>query len=296
GMKYSVRAAAMATGITESRLRTWERRYGIPQPRRSTNGRRQYEERDLGVIRRMTSLVAAGVPASEAAEVARLEGPIGLSEAAAAPQPENPLVARIVGAASRYDELSLVLAVREAYVAGDWATALDQVVFPALRSIGEKWGDDEVVSANEHFATELIRRELYVEIARQSPVESDGALSVLLACPEGERHDVGLLALYLMLIERGIRVIYLGADVPVSDLAHAVLDLRPEAVCLSATLATSLTSLRRSMRALISAHSGSRLYVGGPALASVVAARGIPAVLLPVSMAAATDVLASAAI
>ncbi|MCA9849313.1 MAG: MerR family transcriptional regulator, partial [Dehalococcoidia bacterium] len=34
-MRYTVRAAARATGVTEGRLRTWERRYGIPKPGRS---------------------------------------------------------------------------------------------------------------------------------------------------------------------------------------------------------------------------------------------------------------------
>ena len=52
-MAYSIKAAAMATGISESCLRTWERRYGIPRPTRSSSGRRRFDESDLGVIRRM---------------------------------------------------------------------------------------------------------------------------------------------------------------------------------------------------------------------------------------------------
>ncbi|MBM3140053.1 MAG: MerR family transcriptional regulator, partial [Chloroflexi bacterium] len=70
-MRYTVKAAARATGVSESRLRTWERRYGIPKPARSETGRRLYDDGDLRVIRRMAALVGAGLPAAQAAEAAR---------------------------------------------------------------------------------------------------------------------------------------------------------------------------------------------------------------------------------
>ena len=293
-MKYSVKAAARATGITESRLRTWERRYGIPHPGRSTNGRREYEEGDLGVIRRMASLVSAGVPASEAAEVARAEEPLANGPAAEAAKVEDPLVARVVEAAATYDEANLVRAVHDALAGHDWGAALDQVLFPALTAIGESWSEDSILSANEHFASEVIRRELCAAIARLPVAPEPLPPPVLLACPEDERHELGLLGLFLLLRERRVHVVYLGADVPVSDLVNAVAHLQPRAVCLSATLPSTVSSLRRSMRALISARAGCRLYAGGPALVSTERAGDIPAVLLPLSLSAAVDVLTGA--
>lgn len=277
-MKYSVKAAARATGVSESRLRTWERRYGIPLPGRSNTGRRQYEESDLAVIRRMAALVAVGVPASEAAEVARVEGtaPAKVEELE---RTEDPLVGRIVEAASEYDEASLVAAIREAH-AKDWGSALDEVLFPALRKIGEDWGEGTIVSSSEHFATEVMRRGINAAKSRLPRVYSRDGARILLACPEGERHDLGLLALDLLLLERELETIYLGADVPLGDLARTVSDLQPQAVCLSATLPTSLISLRRSMRELISARASSRLYAGGPAVIGAGTTADIPAVLL----------------
>jgi methanogenic corrinoid protein MtbC1 len=289
-MKYSVKAASVATGVAESRLRTWERRYGLPSPGRAANGRRTYSEEDLRVIRRMASLVSAGVPAAEAANVAR-------SDALAVPEPEapaaeHPLVAEIVSGAQSYDERTIVAAVRSAQAEQGWAAALDSVVFPALRSIGRSWGDDIVVSANEHFATEVIRRELCAAISELSDRTVSPSPTVLLACPEDERHDVGLLGLSLLLLERGARVIYLGADVPITDLARAVSDTRPDAVCISATLPVSVTSLRRSLRTLLSLPGSVHLFAGGPA--TTAAGHDIPAVLLPASLAAAADALAKA--
>jgi MerR family transcriptional regulator, light-induced transcriptional regulator len=59
-VNYTVKAAARATGMSESRLRTWERRYGIPSPGRSATGRRRYNDDDLALIRRMAALVHVG--------------------------------------------------------------------------------------------------------------------------------------------------------------------------------------------------------------------------------------------
>jgi methanogenic corrinoid protein MtbC1 len=240
----------------------------------------------------MAALVAAGVPASEAAEVARVEG-AAPDNMPAPERAEDPLVGRIAQAASQYDETELLTAIREAHARG-WSAALDEVLFRALRKIGENWGDGSIVSANEHFATEVIRREISTAIS-SLPVNRDkNGAGVLLACPEGERHDLGLLALDLLLLERGASTIYLGAEVPQSDLARAVSDLEPRAVCLSATLPTSLTSIRRSMRALISARSSARLYAGGPAVTAAGASADIPAVMLPPSLSEAVSVLMSA--
>jgi methanogenic corrinoid protein MtbC1 len=289
-MNYSVKAASVATGVSESRLRTWERRYGLPHPARSVNGRRTYSEDDLRIIRRMASLVSAGVPAAEAANVARRDA-LELPERPA-PAPIHPLVNEIVRGAEAYDERAIVTAVRSARAEQGWAAALDDVVSPGLQSIGQSWVDDVVVSANEHFATEVIRRELCTAISELSDQPVSRSPTVLLACPEDERHDVGLLGISLLILERGGRVIYLGADVPVTDLARAVSDTRPDAVCISATLPASVPSLRRSMRALLSLPGNVRLFAGGPALTT--GGHDIPAVLLPASLTAAADALVKA--
>jgi methanogenic corrinoid protein MtbC1 len=287
-VNYSVKAASMATGVTESRLRTWERRYGVPSPNRSTNGRRTYSEDDLQVIRRMASLVSAGVPAAEAANVARTDArqPVETPPAV----PEDPQVDEIVRGARAYDEMAIVRAVRSARDDRGWAAALDDVLFPAMRLIGREWGDDVLVSANEHFATEIVKRELCAAISSTGESEAMGSPTVLLACAEDERHDVGLLALSLLLRQRGARVVYLGADVPLSDLARAVAELRPDAVCLSVTLPVNLTSARRAMRALVSMHGSVRLFAGGPALESGTG-NDIPAVLLPRSLVESAELL-----
>jgi DNA-binding transcriptional MerR regulator/methylmalonyl-CoA mutase cobalamin-binding subunit len=260
-MNYTVKAAARATGVSESRLRTWERRYGIPRPARAPTGRRLYDEDDLTLIRRMASLVDAGMSAAQAAEAVLAGEPAPL-EPPAAP---HPLVATITDAAEAYDETAAMTAIRSAVRELDWPGALEQVIFPALKRVGLYWETAVIPPAGEHLVTELVRRELQAAI-NALPESSATAPRVMLACPEDEWHDVGLAALSLLLRKRGIRVTYLGANVPAPDLIDAYDATKPDAVCLSATSSIGLASMIRASRSLAAARRV-RLYVGGPATA-----------------------------
>ena len=285
-VNYTVKAAARATGVSESRLRTWERRYGVPSPARSATQRRLYDENDLAVIRRMAALVEAGLSATDAADAARAgltdEGPGNSSSSL----PAHPLVGQIVRAAETFDEPEIAQAVLEGATTLGWAAALDTLIFPALRQIGTSWESATIPPAKEHFASELLRRAIAAEV-QATKLMSDGPL-VLLACPEGERHDLGLMALWLLLRKEGANVVYLGADVPTVDLLEVDTALRPDAICLSASGATGLASLVRATRTILASRPV-HLFIGGPAVSLTgVVAVGIK---LPVSIAEAARLI-----
>lgn len=290
-MRYSIKAAAIATGVSESRLRTWERRYGTPQPGRSATGRRLYDEGDLAVIRRMAALVAAGIPPSEAASVAKTEGEAPESSPTPQEQQEHALAAEIRRASDNFDEDATVRAVREAVSTLGWPRALDEVLMPALRGIGRAWGENAIVSANEHFTSEIIRREIAAALAEVTPGPSD-APKLILACPEDERHELGLLACSLLLRQRGLQAVYLGADVPTSDLLTAIQVTNSDGVCLSATTRSGQASLTRAVRALASARVPVRLFAGGPSFYNGNGSDEVAGVLLPPSLDAAAGLMA----
>lgn len=289
-MKYPIKAAAIATGVSESRLRTWERRYGVPRPSRSPSGRRLYGEEDLSVIRRMAAFLAAGIPPSEAARSVLSED--------ATPQPPSqqvtaeghPLASTVQRASTRYDERATLQALQEAVSAMGWGSALEQVFMPALRSLGRSWGENVIISANEHFTSELIRRKIAQALGVLPPAQTDAA-AVLLACPASERHELGLLALCLLLRERRLAVVYLGADVPTSDLLSAAERTGARAICLSATTRSGLASLARAAREIVGVRAPVRLFVGGPAFRETNEDAMIVGVELPQSMVAAAELI-----
>jgi methanogenic corrinoid protein MtbC1 len=201
------------------------------------------------------------------------------------------LIEQMLRASSRYDEKALVRAINDSSDAIGIGPAMDRVMMPGLRKIGEAWGNQTLESGNEHFASEVIRREICRRIAHAADVRPDSP-KILLACAEGERHDLGLLGLSLLLREQSIRVVYLGADVPAVDLARASAETRPDAVCVAAVLPGSVATTGRALRALATGRQQPRLFAGGPALAAAQAELGIPAIRLPQSITEASNVIA----
>lgn len=290
-MQYTVRAASLATGVSGDRIRTWERRYGVPSPARSSTGRRLYEERDLSIIRRMAVLVDSGLSAFSAAKAVHDEADQSIVRAERVPA-ADPLVIALVDSAATLDEWALIKQLDAATKSLGIEAAMEQVALPALVEAGLRWERSDITVAGEHILSEAVRSWLSVHYRTLPPPRLD-APSVLVACPEDERHDLGALSLALLLRLAGLRVAYLGADVPTTALVEAARTKSFEALCLCVTGVASLPVVRIALRALLSAGGGMRLYVGGQGVsaASNAEAEALTAVRLPASVVAAAHLI-----
>jgi methanogenic corrinoid protein MtbC1 len=138
------------------------------------------------------------------------------------------------------------------------------VVLPFLAEVGERWEAGILSVAHEHFVSEMLRRKLWAlsSVPTQRVLDDATASSpvVLLACPAGERHDMVLLCVALMLRERGMRVRFLGADTPVPAVLTAARAAGADAVVLAATRSTAFTAHATVLRRLAKDHA---LYVAG---------------------------------
>ena len=293
-MRYSVQAAAIATGVSESRLRTWERRYGVPLPARSESGRRLYEEADLAVVRRMAALVGAGIPASEAARGALTERAI--EQLAPAGVAADPRVAELVEAARALDAAHIATLLAAASTVqrgggGGWGVAVDALVTPALARMREEWADGRLALAGERLTLEAAHVALAVAFARADEPPPHARL-VLLASPQDEHHELPLRALSLLLRERALRVVSLGADLPAAELASATALLAPAAVCIVGTGVTSGGALAQAARAVVGCGLPLQLFIGGAVVASGHMPDSAPGVRLAGSVVAMADAIA----
>jgi MerR family transcriptional regulator, light-induced transcriptional regulator len=76
----SISEVAARTGIPETLLRTWESRYGVPQPERSRGGRRRYRASDCELLLEVQRWRTTGLPVAVAiAHAQRAVTPIGPS-------------------------------------------------------------------------------------------------------------------------------------------------------------------------------------------------------------------------
>ena len=119
------------------------------------------------------------------------------------------------------------------------STVITEILVPYLIDLGDRWAAGTASIAEEHFASSLIRgRLLGLAGAWGGGVGS----RALLACPSGERHDLGLICFGLALRGHGWRITFLGADTPRASLAGATLKLRPDLVVLASTTSDRLSA------------------------------------------------------
>jgi methanogenic corrinoid protein MtbC1 len=221
-------------GVAPETLRAWERRYGVLCPARTDAGYRIYGRDDELRARRMRELIDGGWAAGEAAHAVT---------DAAAPPTRGPSAAagdELLGALLHFDSAQAHALIDRLLAARSLDAALRDVVLPVLRQLGERWVRDEITVAQEHYATELLAGRL-----RGLAREWDDGLGprAVLACPSGERHDIGLLCCGLALHRRGWRVTYLGPDTPVEALASTVSTLGPSLVVIGVLQSETLRAV-----------------------------------------------------
>lgn len=142
--------------------------------------------------------------------------------------------------------------------------AVAGVVLPFLREVGDRWEAGTLSVAHEHFVSDMLRRKLSAlsSVPPQQVLDDASARPpiVMLACPAGERHDMVLLCVALMLRERGARVRFLGADTPIPAVLTAARAAAADAVVLAAMRPTALTAHATTLRRLAQNHA---LFVAG---------------------------------
>lgn len=230
---------ARRVGVSPELLRAWEQRYGLLQPIRSAGGFRLYTEEDADRVARMQHALADGMSAAEAARVTlENDAPArGLTEDAQA---------RLLAAVDAYDEAALQAVLDDALAAFGLEPFVRDLILPALGEIGRRWESGNAEVSQEHFASNLIRGRM-LSLARLWG-RGAGPLA-LLACAPGEQHDISLLAFGLLLRSHGWRILFLGADTPISTLEATAQVTAPAAIVLvafdAALLESEATALRR---------------------------------------------------
>jgi MerR family transcriptional regulator, light-induced transcriptional regulator len=254
---------ARRVGVSPELLRAWEQRYGLLQPIRSAGGFRLYTEEDADRVARMQRALADGMSAAEAARVAlESDAPTrGLIEDA---------TARLLAAVEAYDEAALQTVLDDGVAALGLEPFVRDLILPALADIGRRWQAGNAEVSQEHFASNLIRGRL-LSLARLWG-RGAGPLA-LLACAPGEQHDISLLAFGLILRSHGWRILFLGADTPISTLEATARVTAPAAIVLvafdAALLESEATALRRLGRIAPLSLSGPGATADLPRLAHI---------------------------
>jgi methanogenic corrinoid protein MtbC1 len=141
------------------------------------------------------------------------------------------------------------------------------VIKEAQRRIGDLWQLNQISVAQEHLATAIARLAM-THLYSAMPLGRPVGRRVIVACVEGEQHDLGPRVVADFFEMAGFDVRYLGASVPTDSLLAMVLRDVPDLVVLSVTMAFHLDALRSTVAQLRQrAGDRVRVAVGGNAFA-----------------------------
>ena len=260
----NIQAVARRTGVPAATLRKWEQRYGVLRPGRTSGSHRRYSERDVLRVEWLKARLGEGYRIGEAA---RLLGAGGDG----APLDRDALADELVAATEATDAARVERVLEQAFKLSDPAEAIRDVVAPALRAVGDAWEEGRVSIGQEHQTSELVRTRLCT-LAGQGAAGPRGL--AVLACVAGERHELGLLTLAVLLQRAGWGIRYLGADTPLADALEVARASDATLLCVSATLDEHAREAEPELEKL-TARNGFLVLRGGAAFGGVPAAEAL---------------------
>lgn len=271
-MLVTIQAAGRRCGLSPHVIRIWERRYGALTPTRTGSNRRMYSSADIDRLtllrelteegHRISSIARLGDP--ELAELRRSLQPAPASRATGTASAAEALVAAAIEAARAYDSAGLMQVLQRARSQFGQRGMLHQVICPLIHDVGQAWQDGSLRPGHEHIATAAIREALLAPVPGSQLAVT--APELVIATPAGEQHELGALLVAASARDLGWRVTYLGANLPMEEIAACAGDRRARAVALSVVYPDRCPVIEEKLRRMRQLLPGdTELIVGGRA-------------------------------
>jgi methylmalonyl-CoA mutase cobalamin-binding subunit len=293
--RYPIGAVAVLTGLTVDTLRAWERRYRVVAPVRDERGR-IYDDADVRRLQLLAAAVARGhgigrlAQLDDAALGALLQAPAPVPGAAlpadpaaaprrprrgaAAADPTPALgapLARVLAALRRFDATEVEREIGRVAAALPPRDLVHAWVLPLMRQTGAEWHERRLSTAQEHLLSAALRS-LLGGVIRAMP-HAPRRPNLLMTTLPRDRHEFGILGAALLATLAGVRVTYLGVELPPDEIVDAARRSGASAIVLGVTYAESpartaadVTRLARRLPA------GIELWLGGALAAELGAA------------------------
>lgn len=282
--RYRIGAVARLSGLTTHAIRVWERRYGVLKPDRSQGGARLYSDPEVAHLRALKRAVDRGHSIGQIAhldgnELERLGGGAQVTRLPAfGNEATQALVEEFVEAVRTFDAPRAEQLLERASVVFSARALVLDVLSPLLARIGSEWASGTLCTASEHVASALIRDRASILLRQLS--REGGSETVVVTTPAGELHELGAFLAAATAAMQNYRVLYLGPNLPASEIAVAAQSSAASVVALSVVgLAPSKAVVELEALAALVPPSID-LILGGPFAGSIAEQVG-PRILVP---------------
>lgn len=241
---FSIRQMIELTGLSEFTIRGWENRYQAFSPERSDTGRREYNKKDIERALLIRELIKRGFKISKIASYnhQKLQSLFEqFEENNQSPQnlPKNKIVSEALElmALQKWTELS------ELFKNVKYRSASDlvrQFFLPLLHELAVQGSAGLVSVAQEHVLSSFLKEKIYSALSdlenKNKSKQCPKKIRFVLATPEGDYHDIGLLLAHLLIRSCGYTSLFLGPHTPAQDLSETALRFEASHLLIVATV------------------------------------------------------------
>ena len=148
----------------------------------------------------------------------------------------------------------------EYFLARGPAAFIQNLVIPLLQEIGRRWSENRLSISSEHMFTASVRNLLGLAW-NQGPAQPSRMVAVF-TTPQGELHELAVLAAAVSAKSHGVRAVYLGPQLPPEEVIGAAEKLDADLVCLG-SLTLDPSDLGRQLQMIVSRlPDRTRLWLG----------------------------------
>lgn len=237
--RYSIRQIVDTTGLSEFNLRSWELRYGAFEPHRSATGRRQYSIYDLQKALLLRELIKRHHRIGDIAELKiaqlkfLLQTEIETTTLNHSVEKQISAVEKIMKLLALQDWDSLGSEIFKVTKTKKPLDCICRIIIPLFAALGREVNAGRLSIAQEHIMSSLLRQQLY-RLAK--PTSMPSRIKFLIASPEGDFHELGILTAQAMASQLKIRSLYLGPNSPKKDLCETALRFGATHILLASTV------------------------------------------------------------
>lgn len=215
---FLIQDLEILSGIKAHTLRIWEKRYDLLQPNRLNRNIRTYSLEDLQKLLNVSILYNNGQKISKLAKLSQEElfesaQRVGLESIS-----NNYAISSLIIAMYSFDSASFEKIYLDLSKKVSFEELFIETYIPLLNQIGVLWQTNAIKPIHEHFISNLIYQKILLNTALIRVKKKSDDLMNVLFLPEGEMHSLGLVFLNYCLLLRGENTVFLGGEIPFSNL------------------------------------------------------------------------------
>ena len=270
---YSIKAVALETGLTMFVIRAWEKRYNAVVPKRTETNRRIYSSEDVEKLKLLYKATQKGRSIRNIANlsledlqeiVTPNQEDLNNSKEPKAGTGTNDLDEQLnllMKAIEELDSERFEKELNNASINFSKPQMLELIIIPLMKRIGNCWADGTLRVVHEHMVSVIVSS--FLLNLKETYKIPNNAPKIIFSTPLGQLHELGALVAGAAAASVGWKVIYLGKNLPSTELIAASEKLNVKCIGLSLVYPPSDPDLKRELSKLKSLSSKVKIFAGG---------------------------------